>query len=309
MYHAPPQTVKDAVSRYPGLVDLCYPWWHEKFLPYRGIRYSGGYSVPGTDQVDPALRAQGLEDFVPFEPETLRANAERRLRELGVFGLFGTLSQNAYSLARNIATETGSGSAEQKVAMGLSTINAARRRGVSVHTLITQNNRIANRYGRIHGHGETSSAPYGRFTASSTEPTVEDLMIAKFILDGGAGTFPNDFANGADDQAQVRDASWITSLARTGSYWVGHIPGVDPSEVTLFRKLDVSPGESQALVARALAMLQEGGGEFIGSCVARMPGRGGKIFAAAAGALALGAATVLVVSSPKPPKFVKRLLR
>ena len=289
----------------------CYPHWHAKFLPYRGLRYAGGYSVPPFEQVPATLREQGLEDFVPVEPETLRANAERKLRELGVFGLFGTLSLNAYSLARNIATETGSGSAEQKVAMGLSTVNQARKRGVSVHALVTMNNRVANRYGRIHGHGETSSAPYRRFTASSTEPTVEDLMIAKFILDGGAGTYPNDFARGADDQAQVRDAGWMTQNARDdGSYWVGHIPGVDPSEVTLFRKLDipfVSP-EGQALLARGLRMLAEPRGEFVGSCVAPAPGRGGKIFAALAGGAALATVVVLTVSSPKPPNFIKRWL-
>jgi hypothetical protein len=292
-------------------VGACYPWWHDKFRPYRGQRYSGGYTVPSFDQVPADLRVQGLEDFVPLEPEVLRANAERKLRELGLARLALPLSLNAYSLARNIASETGSGSAEQKVAMGLSTVNAARRRGVSVHALVTKNNRVANRYGRIHGHGETSSAPYGRFTASSAEPTVEDLMIAKFILDGGAGSGPNDFARGADDQAQVRDIGWLTSLARAGNYWVGHIPGVNPAQVTLFRKLGLnhqSP-EGQTLLTRGLQMLQQPAGEFVGDCVATAPSRMGKIFAGVAGALALGTATVLVVSSPKPPRLVKKWLR
>jgi hypothetical protein len=221
------------------------------------------------------------------------------------------ISLDAYSLARNVASERGSGTAEEKVAVALSTVNQARRRGVSVHQLVTLNNRVANRYGRIHGHGDTSSAPYGRFTASSAEPTVEDLMIAKFVLDGGAGTYPNDFARGADDQAQVRSSGWMMSLARAGSYWIGHLPGVDPSKVTLFRKIGVplDSAEGQTLLARGLAMLTQPPGEFIGSCIAKAPGRAGKIFAALAGAAALGTATVLLVSAPKPPKFVKRLLK
>lgn len=292
-------------------MDACYPYWHTRFMPYRAIRYPGGYTVPSSNDVDAALTAQGLEDFVPFEPETLRANAERQLRQMGVFGLFGSLSLEAYSLARNIASETGNGSAEQKVAMGLSTVNQARKRGVSVTSLVTTNNRLANRYGRIHGHGDTSTAPYGRFTATSAEPTVEDLMIAKFILDGGAGSGANDFAHGADDQAQVRDSGWLTSLARAGSYWVGHIPGVDPSQVTLFRKTDIpaSSPQGQALLTQALQMIMQPAGEFVGSCIAKAPSKAAKIFAIAAGVAALGTATVLVVSSPKSPKFVKRLLR
>jgi hypothetical protein len=264
-------------------------------MPYRGMTYTGGYTIPAAEFASEALKQQGLEDFVPTDPAVLRANAQDALRRAGISA---TLSQNAYSLARNIAAETGSGSAEQKVAMGLSTVNQARRRGISVHDLVVLNNRWSNRYGRIHQHGETSSAPYGRFTASSKEPTIEDLMIAMFILDGGAGTFPNDFARGADDQAQVRSDSWVRTLAQKRSYWVGPLPGVDAAKVTLFRSMpEIAPDgpDGKALLSRALTMLDLPPGPVVASGVAVRPRT--KVMVATAG-MALGAGALYWLLRP-----------
>lgn len=298
----------------------CYPWWHNFFQRWRSVRYPGGASVPTDIENVPSLqREQGLEAFVLVDPAVLRANADRQLMAMG---LPPTKSQDEYSLARNITTETGTGSAEQKMAMGLSTVNEARRRGMTVHGLIVLNNRLPNRYGRIHPHGSTSAAPFGRFTASSKEPSVEDIVIARFILDGHAGRFPDDFAKGANDQAQVRTESWVRALWSRRQYWVGEIPGVDASDVALFiTRKDIAPQSPEGLALLDFALKHLVGrpkGEFVppGRCVQTMPVaqtiRGGfslaeKLGMAALAFTAVGSAiaSIFVAMAPATPRTAR----
>lgn len=257
----------------------CYPWWHSEFLRFRGIFYPGGYTVPDDPEaVNPALLQQGLEDFVPTSPEVLRANAERQLRALGVWLRATPLPLEAYSLARNAASEIGRGTAEEKVLLMQTTINHARRRGRTPHEVVVANTRLPNHYGRIHRHGDPKQgSPYGRFTASTREPSAEDVMIAVFVLEGNAGTFPHDFARGGDDQAQANTASWVQHQAESQSYWVGPLPGVDDFRIRAFRTLPgvlASSPVGRQLVQSALERLRAVGterGEVRADCVEPRP--------------------------------------
>ena len=181
--------------------------------------------------------------WVLCPPEMLRANAERRMRELGYWPKTKKLSLHTYSAARNIASEQGSGTVEMKACLALSTWGQAARgvRGKNVTEVILRNKlcsdgRNGSRclYGRIHGKEGTSTAPFGRWTASSQDPSVVDILIADFVLSGGAGQplDPGNFARGASNQAES-SAVGVTSKAKYREYWVGPIPNVNPKKLML----------------------------------------------------------------------------
>jgi hypothetical protein len=208
-----------------------------------------------------------LFGFIPCPPEEMRARAARAT------GRSITLDQ--YSLARNIATEIGSGTIGEKVAMALSTIGRAAlgSSGTTVTEVVLRNTNCSfgrgSRclYGSIHAAGNVDTAPFGRFTASTQDPTLQDLAIAEFVLDGGGGAplSLSNFARGADDQWSPlssrrgdRAAAVQTGLdkiggeALQGDFWVGPICGVDPVKIQLFKRRGELKGtpEGSALVAQ-----------------------------------------------------------
>lgn len=216
-----------------------------------------------TDNADP------LFGFVPCAPEDLRARAEKATGR--------SISLDQYSLARNIATEIGSGSISEKVAMALSTLGRAALGtsvGSSVTEVVLKNAQCSFGrgarcfYGSIHAAGNVDTAPFGRFTASTQDPTLQDLAIAEFVLDGRAGRplALDNFANGADDQWSPlsskrgdRSAAVQTGLdkigieALSGDFWVGPICGVDPVKIQLFkRRADLKGTPAGAALASQL---------------------------------------------------------
>jgi hypothetical protein len=164
--------------------------------------------------------------------------------------------------------EVGSGTVEDRVAVGEAAFNRGKRtpQGVVNLLLYRQPAGHPNRgmYGPIHGVGTgTSTAPYGRWATTSADPTVLTLLLADLVVSERSGNF----TDGADDQdgpeawiskGQTSLNNYIQRLASEGKYWIGPRPGVDHWHTFL----QYTPGikatspEGQALVARGRAALQ-----------------------------------------------------
>lgn len=235
----------------------CYPWWHTKFAPYR--------TKPIYVRSGCAINSIGN---VACDPEAMRASAERFLRDNGYLD---HLSLETYTLARYMQGEvgggSGSGTIEEAVAVGEAAVNRVkveRLRDVNELLLYRQPIGHPNRgfYGPIHSHG-TSSAPYGRWATSHTDPTVLACLLADLITSGKSGNFNR----GADDQAGLQYAAnfpsvpgAITTWANRRLFWVGPLPGVDHWRTFLVKQ---ERGESAstpwgaAKVAETIAYLHE----------------------------------------------------
>lgn len=233
----------------------CYPWFHAEFAGLVSgpqAKVLSGCSVDGSGNI-------------PCSPESMRANAEMQLR---ASGWAGSLSLEAYTLSRYMQGEVGSGTIEERVAVGEAAVNRARREnlpgGVIDLLLNRQPQGHPNRgwYGPIHGPGGISSAPYGRWATTSADPTVATLILADFVASGKSGNF----SRNADDQdgpeywaPQGQDALWgyVRREASRGQYWVGPLPGVDHWRTFLqfTPGVNVNTPEGQELLQRGLDAL------------------------------------------------------
>jgi hypothetical protein len=231
----------------------CYPSWHATYAPLAQgaqVVVFSGCSLNSTGNIGCA-------------PETMRANAEAQLKRLAPAGLFdGKLSLEAYTLARYMQSEVGSGPVEERVAVGEAAVNRAKLEGLSngVLSLLLFRQRVGspNRgfYGPIHGSDGVTTAPFGRWASTSKDPTVLTLLLAKLILSGG--TF--NFARGADDQVGLEHtaafpdpAAFVRREASQGDYWVGPLPGVDHWRTFLVRHVGVAPSTGMGAL-----LLQQG---------------------------------------------------
>lgn len=231
----------------------CYPSWHATFAP---LVSSGQATLTSGCRVNSAGN-------VPCKPEVMRASAETQLAQRAPTGTFnGKLSLDAYTLARYMQSELGSGTLEERVAIGEAAVNRAKMQNMSVSTLLLNNpvTNAANRgwYGPIHGVGTgTSTAPYKRWAATSADPTVLTTLLAVLVMDGRSGNF----SRGADDQdgpeywipqGAAALANYVRGLAAKGKYWVGPLPGVDPWKTFL----QFTPGISAETLTGQLLMQQ-----------------------------------------------------
>lgn len=89
----------------------CYPWWHATYNALPRIAVSSGCSTSGGN--------------VQCSPESMRAAAEAKLRVAGYWTGNRPLSLEAYTMARYITSEVGSGSVEDQAAVGEAAINQA----------------------------------------------------------------------------------------------------------------------------------------------------------------------------------------
>jgi hypothetical protein len=195
----------------------------------------------------------------------MRAAAESAMRELGYWGK-GRMPLAVYTAARYVASEVGSGTPEEKVAVIEAAVNRAeleRLRDINSLLLYRQGPGHPNYgyYGPIHKGGDVSTHPYGRWAATSKDPGIDDLLIADFVL---AGRTKN-FSRGADDQLGMdailrkKGAAAVTYAVKANAakqdYWVGPLPGVDHWHTFLFaHRPDIDPSSTtgQALIQRAL---------------------------------------------------------
>lgn len=222
----------------------CFPWFHAVYAGMSQRAVPSGCATVGGN--------------VNCSPESMRAAAEARGKAEGWWPSGKSMSLGTYSVARYITSEVGSGTIEERVAVAEAVVNRARlaRTDVNGMLLYRQPSGHPNRgyYGPIHGAGGTSTAPYGRWAATSKDPTNVNLLLADLVLSGKSGNF----AMGADDQNGMEyfdsPSGNVRKEADQGDYWVGPLPGVDHWHTFLYRHWDVSPSSAlgAALLKRGL---------------------------------------------------------
>ena len=224
----------------------CWPWFSSE---YRTLD-----AQPWTKAVIKAGASADASGNIPIAPETLRANAEAFLAQnapqaLAMIG--GRLSLETYTYARYMASEAigNASTVEERVAVGEALRNRSGFFGKSIYKLLTP----SGYYGPIHGPGGTSTAPYGRWAATSRDPSVMTIILASLVTSGAS----KDFAQGADDQAAVNTQAWVSYLAKNGKFWVGPLPGVDHRRTFLVFTPDLVTRATRGpeLLARGLAVI------------------------------------------------------
>jgi hypothetical protein len=203
---------------------------------------------------------------VQCDPKAMAAAAGQKIKR--------SVSLEAYTLARYITSEVGSHSVAERVAVAQDAVNRVKyiepKLGNVLNLLLyRQAPGHPNRgyYGPIHSDADLG-ASYGRWAATSRDPTYSNLIIAMDVLDG---TIPRDFNKGADDQygpeILVRKQGLQTTLngvRRRGSerrYWVGPLPGVDHMRTFQYRTIkSVDPASElgRALIERGVRAIEDG---------------------------------------------------
>jgi hypothetical protein len=234
----------------------CYPSWHRALAPL-----AQGAQV--TVFSGCALNDAGN---IACAPEKMRANAELQLKRLAPELFSGKLSLEAYTLARYMQSEVGSGTIEERVAVGEAAVNQAKLRGKTVLNVLLYNQGPGHPnygfYGPIHGPDGVNTAPYRRWASTRLDPTVLTLLLANLVATGASGNF----ARGADDQSDMfnrkaypNPVGTLQNAAKNGNYWVGPLPGVNHQHTFLFRKYGVLPSTIQGafLLTRGIAAVSD----------------------------------------------------
>ncbi len=178
------------------------------------------------------------------------------------------VSLEIYTLARYMTSEVGSGPIAERIAVGQAANNRARLERLSqgIVSLLLYRVKAASGYGYYgpinvrDASGNVVAGGYGRWAATSKDPTVANILLAQGILDGTFG----DFNHGADNQDGYEHFSnpsaAIDKQAAQGDYWVGPIVGVDHWRTFQFRHYGVKASSviGQALIARAKAAIAGG---------------------------------------------------
>ncbi len=189
----------------------------------------------------------------------LTRNAPAALQMIG-----GSLDQHVYTFARYMHSEVGSGTIEERVAVGEAGLNQAKSRAGILGSWRSKLDGMLipnGKYGAIHcpaaycaqlGKGADCNCA-GRWAATSRDPSVLSIILANLVISGQS----NDFANGAMTQwgpeylkntdgsrmgqgtTRARIESFVRYAASSSGgryFWVGPLPGVDPWHTWLARK-------------------------------------------------------------------------
>lgn len=248
----------------------CWPWFSSS---YRSLN-----TEAWTKTIIPSGCGVDSGGNVACSPESIRAKAEAWLAQrypqvLAQIG--GRLALDTYTLARYMHSEVGSGTVEERVAVGEAALNQARISRRTIYQMLTP----TGFYGPIHAprdwclaHGYSCSstsnpnvccAPYKRWASTARDPSIMSLLLAHLAVSGASG----DFAEGAVTQwgpeawikdGQAKLSSFVRNIAASSKYyWVGPLPGVDPWHTFLVRKEWFGPSSPMGadLVARGIEAL------------------------------------------------------
>jgi hypothetical protein len=225
----------------------CYPWWHQVYAPLAAQAWTGTIIPSGCGAANP------LTGDIGCSPETMRSRAEAWLAQhypQALAQIGGFIPLDVYTYARYMHSEVGDGTLEERVAVGEAGINRAKRARRSISQLLMP----SGYYGPIHAPESTCIAkgyargsrqnrcptsnmntccsPFGRWAATSRDPSIMALLLAHLVVSGESGNF----SNGADDQdgpeiwiskGQTALTNYVKGLADNGKFWVGPLPGVD----------------------------------------------------------------------------------
>lgn len=218
--------------------------------------FSGPLCVPAGARTVELAKARGIGQIrsgcradssgvVPCDPETMRADAERKLHQLGLFPHAKRLTMNVYAMARNIHSEGGRGSGAEKLVLGEALVNRARQKGTSLLGLMSRSGRFARQKG------------CNPCVSSSQDPSWDDIVAAMLVLAGQSAGISRGATHYFSPRAQ--DSLFKSGRIRLSARqvydswtsggdlltWVGHIPGIDTHRQMFFRK------EPKTLAGRA----------------------------------------------------------
>jgi hypothetical protein len=245
----------------------CRPWWFAEFAALS----------TGSDRPKIASGCSVVNGNVNCYPEQMRAAAEAKMRQLGYWRKRDPLPLAVYTLARYTSSEVGGGTPEEKVAVAEAAIHRATGTATAPgwyandpdpvsslllyhrHSQGTSGHPNYGWYGPIHGPGGVSTAPYGRWAATSADPGIDDILIADFVYNGHT----KNFSRGAVTQYGMEYLSYPQAQVEkeayeSNKYWVGPLPGVDPWHTfLLFQDKSISPNSSagQQLIAQGQSVL------------------------------------------------------
>ena len=238
---------------------FCYPWWHYQYGDMRGTGLDVSLASSGC--------VPNANGDILCPPETMRARAEAQLKASGHWAKDKKLTLGTYTLARYMHGEVGSGTVEERVAVGEAAVNQARtgykglppEKGV-VNLLLyrTAGKSSYGYYGRINLERDGVTVNTGRWAQTSVEPSVLTAILADLVMTDSSG----DFAQGANDQDGLEYKRYfpvpmdrIMKYAARGSYWVGPLVGIDHWHTTLFKPYGVKPDSliGRGLIERARA--------------------------------------------------------
>lgn len=262
----------------------CYPWWHATLQPMSQQSWASQTISSGC--------AQDSTGNIPCPPEAMRESAAAwlaRYAPQAITTIGGALDQDTYTFARYMTSEVGSGTIEERIAVGEAALNQAKRRaGVlgswrsKLREMLVPN----GKYGAIHAPDayckqlgmSVGCNPARRWAATSRDPTAFAIVLAHFVMSGQSG----DFARGAETQwgpeylrntdntylkngtTQARIESFVRYAASDSGgryYWVGQLPGVDPWHTWLAKKGPAaSSPQGLAMIAQGIAGLPLSGG-------------------------------------------------
>jgi hypothetical protein len=255
-YHAEERTVSDnTILSVPKMKNGDAPWWWIR--PWWAAQVDDIISKYG--EVELKEKRCAAAEECTTEPEKLRAAAEIELQKMEAWGPQRPLTLEVYSLARNIVSEFGDGTAEEQAAVLFTAINRARVDGFQLPSEDLLH-RTKHTYGR-------QLAANVRPVSTRQTPRLSHLLIADFIYNGYLRGEIDDPTNGAynyldrtsqdqsrsnaikagvSDLPQSGEAVYL-DWADGGDYlaWVGHLPNVRPWFLMLMKyRTDLKPLET-----------------------------------------------------------------
>jgi len=242
----------------------CIPGWIHTINAERARAKAIG--MLGKDLGASGVCVPDANGTVPCDPESMRARTEAQAKALGLYPAGKHLSLDAYSLARNIGSEVGSGTVVEKVFIANAALNRLKlgdKRSIS--DLVMRN---GNRYAKQSGSNPS--------VASSKNPAWDELVIAEMALAGAFGDFGGGVthyfnprimdawgAAGKGKNAAQTYETWSHGWGsdRYGWMWVGPVPGIDTTEHMLMRRTAKGSAEWQAAYPLGKAVMRQAGPE------------------------------------------------
>lgn len=233
----------------------CIPTWMTKYLQVPNTAIPSGYSVNAAGNVpaSPAALAKAAGVAIARNsalPPEIRARGGDNV----------TLA--VYTLARYVSSEVGASAIGDAVAVLQDGVNQAARRNQTVVDLLVYTAKSANRgfYGPINVKMvDGTYAPFGRWAATSKDPTVRAIVLAQDVL---IGAIPASFNKGGDDQADITSYKYperkIRELGAANAFWVGQLPLADHRRSMHFRTIKgLDAATRELLITRGVKALNE----------------------------------------------------
>lgn len=245
------------------LEPTCRPPGFGKYLDVPNKVIRSGYTVDGNGNVPgkPTAMAEAAATAIRQDtslPPAIRARG-------------AAVPLEVYTLARYVTSEVGTENIADAVAVLQDAVNRAKyvERTGNVNRLLLYRQKLGGEFSKNYGYygpinvrvtdeqGKKFSAPFGRWAATTKDPTVRAIVLAQDVL---AEVIDPAFNKGADDQANItifaNPPAKIRELAKNNKFWVGQLPGTSHRRSMHFRDMPgLDDASKKKLIDRAINAL------------------------------------------------------